>query len=76
MCFIFCFQIFDKLFRLRTIHPWLKWITPPLVQNWQTKGFQVHTWVANTEEEIRRCQQMGVDGVFTDDPQFAKRILK
>lgn len=43
-------QIFDKLFHLRTIHPWLKWTTPALAQNWQAKGFQVHTWVANTEE--------------------------
>jgi len=69
-------EIFDKLFSIRGVHPWLKWTNAALVKKWQSKGFKVNTWVANTEEEIKRCKEMGVDGIFTDDPRLARRILK
>ena len=69
-------EIFDKLLGVRILHPFLKWTTPALVQRWKQKGFTIHTWVANTEAEIVACRQMGVDGIFTDDPRLAKEVLE
>lgn len=37
-------------------------------------GLMVFPWVLNTEEEIRRAMEMGVDGFASDDPCFARRV--
>jgi glycerophosphoryl diester phosphodiesterase len=37
---------------------------------------RVHVWTANTSEEIIRLKDWGVDGIFTDDPARAVRILR
>lgn len=36
----------------------------------------IFPWTLNTEEEIRRAMDMGVDGFASDDPCLAKRLLK
>lgn len=67
--------IFDKLLEIRAVHPRTQWLSPTRVGQWQRHGIDVNAWVANTEEEIRVCKAMGVDGIFTDDPRLAKKIL-
>ncbi len=68
-------QIFDKFLGVRAIHPLMTWLTPELVQKWQSNGLKVHAWVANQEEELKQCKALNVDGVFTDNPRFAKKVL-
>jgi len=36
---------------------------------------RIHVWTANTEEEITRLKNWGVDGLFSDDPLTAVRAL-
>ena len=67
--------IFDKLFAVRSIHPCLKGLKSEWVQKQQTFGLKVYAWTANTREDFKRCSDLGVDGVFTDDPRSAKQIL-
>ncbi len=50
-------------------------LTPELVEKWQRSGFKVHAWVANKEEDLKRCKALNVDGIFTDNPRFAKKVL-
>ncbi|MBI5300429.1 MAG: glycerophosphodiester phosphodiesterase [Deltaproteobacteria bacterium] len=64
--------IFDKFLGVRAIHPLMTWLTPELVQKWHKRGFKVHAWVANTAEELKRCEALKVDGVFTDNARFAR----
>ncbi|MDO8527207.1 MAG: glycerophosphodiester phosphodiesterase [Deltaproteobacteria bacterium] len=68
-------EIFDRFFMLRAFHPLLKWTTPSLVNKWHEKGFKVHVWVANSEAQFRRCRELGVDGIFTDDPRRAREFF-
>lgn len=39
------------------------------VRAMQNAGFRVVPWTVNSEEEWRRCIEMGVDGLITDYPQ-------
>lgn len=68
-------RIFDKFLVLRAFHPLLQWTDAALVRQWQYSGMKVHVWVANTTEELQRCRELGVDGLFTDDPRLAVRVL-
>lgn len=36
----------------------------------------VFTWTLNTEGEIRRAMEMGVDGFASDDPCFARGVVQ
>jgi glycerophosphoryl diester phosphodiesterase len=36
---------------------------------------RVHVWTANKPEEIKQLKDWGVDGIITDDPQTAVRVL-
>lgn len=42
----------------------------------QQKGFKVVAWGVNTEAEIRKAIEFGVDGIETDYPDLAAKIVK
>ncbi len=57
------------------LHPYFADVTRELVRkhhNWQRKVF---VWTVNEESEMRRLFDLGVDGVFTDDPRLAWQVL-
>ena len=37
-------------------------------------GYRIFTYTVNKPEDIKRILQMGVDGIFTDDPQAAQAL--
>jgi glycerophosphoryl diester phosphodiesterase len=39
------------------------------------RGRRVHVWTVNDESDMENLLKMGVDGLFTDDPQKAKKFL-
>lgn len=39
------------------------------------RGYRVATWTVNTEEEVMKAREMGVDSITTDDPRMAIRVL-
>ncbi len=43
-------------------------LTRDQVDRAHEKGLLVFTYTVNTEEDAKRCFDMGVDGIFTDDP--------
>jgi glycerophosphoryl diester phosphodiesterase len=57
------------------LHPYLTDINRGLVHRVQSAGKRVHVWTVNPEEELKRMIGLGVDGIFTDDPQLALRLL-
>lgn len=69
-------SFFDKLFGIQAIHLGVWWTDAALVAKWHRAGKKVHAWVVNRPDEIRRCLEMGVDGIFTDDPRLAKKIIR
>lgn len=68
--------VLKKYFRFSSIHPRVDWLTPFSMRHWKSHGLQVYAWVANSEADIRTCADLGVDGIFTDDPRKAKEVLK
>ncbi len=58
------------------VHPYLKDVTPALMARERHRGRRVHVWTVNKETDLRRLKDLGVDGVFTDDPITALQVLR
>lgn len=50
-------------------------VTPQFVQVAHAANLEVHAWVINEAEEMRRLIAMGVDGIMTDVPRLAAAVL-
>jgi glycerophosphoryl diester phosphodiesterase len=59
----------------QAFHPYLKDATLSLVTRAHAAGKRIHVWTVNDVEEIKRLVGLGVDGIFTDDPAQALKIL-
>lgn len=57
------------------IHPNLIDVNPKLVNREHLRGRRVHVWTVNRDKDILRLKEMGVDGIFTDDPLNALKVL-
>jgi glycerophosphoryl diester phosphodiesterase len=56
-------------------HPNLKNVTFGLVNRVHAAGKRVHVYTVNDVEDIKRLVGIGVDGIFTDDPGQALKVL-
>ncbi len=59
----------------QALHPYLGDVSPRLVERMHRRRRKVQVYTVNQPEDMRRLIQMGVDGIFTDDPLLARRIL-
>lgn len=50
-------------------------VTPHFVQAAHARGVDVHVWTVNDEATMRDLVAMGVDGIITDRPDRALRVL-
>jgi glycerophosphoryl diester phosphodiesterase len=50
-------------------------VTQHFVDVAHASGIEVHAWVINEEAEMRALVEMGVDGIMTDFPERAARVL-
>ncbi|MEW6401876.1 MAG: glycerophosphodiester phosphodiesterase family protein [Chloroflexota bacterium] len=58
------------------LHPYITDVDHQQVQRVHRLKRRVHVWTANSEKDILRLKDWGVDGIFTDDPQTAVRALR
>jgi glycerophosphoryl diester phosphodiesterase len=58
------------------IHPYLEDVTPEFVHAEKARGRRIHVWTVNPPEEMKRLFDLKVDGIFTDDPQLARKVLE
>lgn len=56
------------------LHPELQDTDANLIQRHHEKDQRVHAWTVNAPEDLKRLFQIGVDGIFTDDPSLARKI--
>jgi glycerophosphoryl diester phosphodiesterase len=50
-------------------------VTQRFVDAAHEANLEVHAWVINEEDEMRRLVDMGVDGIMTDFPRLAAKVL-
>ena len=48
---------------------------PRLAERIADSGHGVHVWTVNTEPDLRRCQELGVQAVITDRPAYVLELL-
>ncbi len=59
----------------RALHPALSDVTPRLIHQQHQRGNRVHVYTVNHPDDINRMFDWQIDGIFTDDPLLARRIL-
>jgi glycerophosphoryl diester phosphodiesterase len=47
-----------------------------LIRRIQRQGHQVYAWTLNDSGSMVSAIDAGVDGIITDDPQLARRVLQ
>jgi glycerophosphoryl diester phosphodiesterase len=57
------------------LHPASKDASEKLIKAVHRKGSRVHVYTVNHPDEMRRLFTTGVDGIFTDNPLLAQKVL-
>jgi glycerophosphoryl diester phosphodiesterase len=58
------------------VHPEYSELSESYIHRLQRKGLPVYTYTVNDPAEIRRVVRIGVEGVITDDPTLARRVVR
>ncbi len=64
-----------RLLKYQALHPALPDVNPALVATAHKYKSRLHVYTVNRSADMRRLYQMGVDGIFTDDPLLARQVL-
>ena len=57
------------------VHPDHRLCTEQRVKAWHTAGMPINAWTVDDADELRRLNDVGVDGVFTNDPAHALSVF-
>lgn len=57
------------------LHPEIHDVTTALIESTHRRGYRLNVYTVNQPEDMRRLFAMGVDGIFTDDPRLARKVL-
>jgi glycerophosphoryl diester phosphodiesterase len=55
--------------------PYFRDLTPQAVAEAHDADLAVNVWTVNAEEDMRAMMEMGVDGIITDDPALALKVI-
>ena len=64
-----------RLLATVTLHPEWHMLNAQRVRRAQAAGHRVSVWTVNDEADLRRAIAWGVDGIITDHPALARRLL-
>lgn len=57
------------------VHPQHTLCTKKSVEAWHAAGLPINAWTVDDDAELRRLAELGIDGVFANDPRHAIAIL-
>lgn len=64
-----------RLIQYQALHPEVQDTTPRLIQTTHQRGQKVNVWTVDQEAQIRQLREAGVDGIITNDPPLALKVL-
>ena len=68
------------LFKLITpheaLHPPMSLVSEEMIEGQHRQGHWINVWTVNELEHIRRLVHLGVDGVITDVPDLARKVVQ
>ena len=59
----------------QALHPCMTDVNAPQVARVHKLKRRIHVWTANSEQDLLRLKNWGVDGIITDDPLTAARVM-
>ena len=59
----------------QALHPNITDVNAPQVARVHKLKRRIHVWTANAEQDLLRLKNWGVDGIITDDPLVAVRVM-
>lgn len=54
----------------------LRWLDADTVERCRAAGIKVISWTVNTDEELARARELGLDGVVTDQPEIFQAVSR
>lgn len=63
-----------RLIGCQALHPEKSDVTEAMVTAAHNRRQRVHVYTVNSEDDMRRMFQAGVDGIFTDDPLLGQKV--
>lgn len=68
-------RLWARSLNIQAEHPAKSDVSAESVQAAHQRNRRIHTWTVNDPEEIRRLTALGVDGIITDDPLNALKVV-
>jgi glycerophosphoryl diester phosphodiesterase len=65
-----------RLIPYRSLHPEWHDLSPSLIRTAHRRKRKVYAYTVNQEESMHHSFDLGIDGIFTDDPVLAQKVLK
>lgn len=62
--------------RPAALHPEAALVDARAVRGWHARGYAVNVWTVDDAAELRLLAALGVDGVITNRPNFARSVLQ
>jgi glycerophosphoryl diester phosphodiesterase len=59
----------------QALHVSIRDVNADLVKRTHDNGRRLHVYTVNRSDQMRHLFNMGVDGIFTDDPNMARQVL-
>jgi glycerophosphoryl diester phosphodiesterase len=64
------------ILRPTALHPESLLVDARAVDRWHARGLAVNVWTVDDPAELRLLAALGVDGVITNRPKFARSVLQ
>ena len=69
-------SLLRRISYFKSLHPEVSDVTADLVNKSHQRDQRVFVYTVNHEETMRHLFELGVDGIFTDNPILARQVLK
>ena len=64
------------LLRPAALHPEAVLVDALRVRDWHARGYAINVWTVDAAAELRLLAALGIDGIITNRPKFARSVLQ